>query len=88
MLVQAKQLPDAKAALCGCQDPWRFGETLSLSFGLQVQRFFQASSGPLGGTEALTRVHPQAQGANCWEEQRLSHPDRQKKHRDHLSPFI
>ena len=41
--------------------------SLSL-FGLQAWRGNQASSGPLGGTEALTRVHPQAQGANCWEE--------------------
>ena len=59
---------NVKAALCGYQASWRLGETLSLSFGLQAWRGFQASSGPLGGTEALTRVHLQAQGANCWEE--------------------
>ena len=84
MLVQAKQLPDAKAALCGCQDPWRFGETLSLSFGLQVQRFFQASSGPLGGTEALLESTFEAQGDFPWKSHRLAIRINQKN-REYLS---
>ena len=75
MLVQAKQLPDAKAALCGCHDPWHFGETPSLSFALQVQRLFQASSGPLGGIVALLESTFESQGDIPWKNQRLSDPD-------------
>ena len=82
----AKQLPDAKAALCGCQDPWRFGETLSLSFGLQVQRFFQASSGPLGGTEALLESTFEAQGDILGRTNVSAILINLKKHREYLSP--
>ena len=44
---------NAKAALCGCTEPLVIGETLDSLLGLQVLRLFPASSGPLGGTEAL-----------------------------------
>ena len=65
---------NAKAALCGCQDPWRL-ERPSLSFGLQVLRRFQASSGPLGGIVALLESTFESQGDIPWKNHRLSNPD-------------
>ena len=50
-------------------------EKPSLSFGLQVLRFFQASSGPLGGTEALLESIFESQGDNTWKNQRFGGPD-------------
>ena len=68
------------------QSPWQFGETLSLSFGLQVQSFFQTSSGPLGGTEALLESIIEAQGDFPWKSHRLCDQINQQKHREYLSP--
>ena len=66
------------------QSPWQFGETLSLSFGLQVQRFFKASSGPLGGTEALLESTFEAQGDFPWKSHCLAIQINQKN-REYLS---
>ena len=60
-------------------------ERPSLSFGLQAWRGFQASSGPLGGTEALLESTFEAQGDIPWKSHRLGIRINQKKHREYLS---
>ena len=59
-------------------------ERPSLSFGLQALRGFQASSGPLGGTEALLESTFESQGDICWEEPR-SQPSGSTRRRSRTS---
>ena len=59
-----------------------------LSFGLQALRFFQASSGPLGGTEALLESIFESQGDNTWKNQRLGGPDQAEEASGASVPLI
>ena len=60
------------------QSPWQFGETLSLSFGLQAE-VLSASSGPLGGTEALLELTSEAQGGIPWKSHCLAIQIKQRR---------
>ena len=60
------------------QSTWQFGETLSLSFGLQAEDL-PASSGPLGGTEALLEYTSEAQGGFPWKIHRLAIQIKQRR---------
>ena len=75
---------NAKAALCGCTEPLVIGETLDSLLGLQVLRLFPASSGPLGGTEALLESTFEAQGDFPWMSHRFAIWINQKN-REYLS---
>ena len=69
------QTATTRRQLCvAAQCPWWL-ERPSLSFGLQVLRRFQASSGPLGGIEALLESTFESQGDITWKNQCLRDPD-------------
>ena len=53
------------------QSPWQFGRNPLSLLGLQTE-VLPASSGPLGGTEALLEFTSEAQGGIPWKSHRLA----------------
>ena len=74
---------NAIAALCGCTEPLAIWRNPLSPLGYK-QKFFQASSGPLGGTEALLESTSEAQGDFPWKSHRLAIRINQKN-REYLS---